>query len=328
MKGLFSLLLCLAIAFAVSAQSGLPSTLSPSGSSNVKTAPANTNIQQPIDSMVVQEFPLEVDDKKKEAEKVIIPDSLLKVAEQMAIDSNKVKRAGEIEQPKNVGPKTPLPTVVNPEPTVIKTQKVEAPKPPSATSPAQPKIEKEEVSTRNMQFANNRINAGSLRIGTTTDLNFLKLKKDTSVVDSKETANLNINAEIGYFIWNNLEVNIRGAYNNQMEFENFSQELIKYEYGAGIRAYILGKLFGGIGYNWVVDEQPVFENPLFPFPTGVEKIESQYLKYEVGFAGFFNHFIAFEPTVFWTDVRETTNPSFIQDSFGFNLGLGVYFQNR
>jgi len=321
-------MLCMLVVTFLGAQSSLPGNLKPSGANNIKTAPANTNIQQPIDSMVIQEFPLDVEEKDKEQEKVIIPDSLFKVAESIEIDSNKIKRAGETDKVKHVGPKTPLPTVVNPEPTVIKTQKEMAPEPVTVPSPTNPIIEKEEVSTRNMRFANNRINAGSVRIGTSTDLNFLKLNKDTTVVDSKETANLNINAELGYFIWNNIEINVRGAYNNQMEFDSFSQELIKYEYGAGLRAYILGKLFGGVGYNWVVDEQLVFENPLFPFPTGTEKIESQYLKLEVGFAGFFNKFIAFEPTVFWTDVRETSNPSFIQDSFGFNIGLGIYFQNR
>jgi len=325
MKCLFSLLLCVITVLSISAQSGLPSNLHPSGANNIKTAPANTNIQQPLDSMVIKEFPLKIDEKKKEEEKVIIPDSLLKVAEQLAIDSNKIKRAGEIDKqidkPTNVDTTATIPKVVNPKPTVIKTKKEGYTEATNVTMPSEPK---EQVGNRNKQFANNRINAGSLRIGTTTDLNFLKLKKDT--VNTRESASLDLNAEIGYFIWNNIELNVRAAFQNKMEVDIVTQELIKTEYGFGLRGYIMGKLFGGISYHWVTDEQPIFEDPL-PFPT-IEKIESQYLKYEVGFAGFFNHFIAFEPTLFWTDVRQTTNQSFIQDSFGFNLGLGVYFQNR
>jgi len=283
---------------ALSAQSSLPGNLRPSGSNTIKTAP--TDINMPADDEVeniLESAPLELLNGDST---VIRYDTLPKPK----YDTIPKRVEGTVERIQR--PVDPVPTYQETEQTRENEAVYETP-------------------SRRNQYRSNRIRAGSFRVGTTSDLNFLKLEEDT-ITGLQESAGLNLNIDFGIFVANNVELTLLAGYANQQQA--FQPELIRLDYGAGVRFYIAGKVFGGASMNWVRDDQPVFGNPLIPIPLEIETVESRYLRYYAGYAGFFNRFIAFEPQIFWTEVLNTTNAEHIRDTFGFRMGLGIYFQRQ
>ncbi len=306
MKSLHLIILFVISGLIAHAQSGLPAALRPGASQSTPTKTPNTNLPDNPSDVIIEEpiqEPLNTTQPSNNNNPVINEE----IPEEMTEDINEVKSPQQIREENRNAER------IKKESTTYK----------DVNDPF--RNEKERLG-----FNTFPIRQGSVMLGASTNVNFVREKVDTTTV-GVEDVNLDenkwsLNGSLGVFVANNLAIGGRGGYTSIRR--PFTMELNTVEYGIFARYYLFGRLFGGVGYDWVKEEIPVYHE-FAPIVIDTEVVEAEVLTYEVGFAGFLSENIAFEPQVFWTDVRSSTaEKNYFKDSIGFRLGLGVYFRKN
>ena len=133
----------------------------------------------------------------------------------------------------------------------------------------------------------------------------------TSQSDSHINANsLNLNLTAGYFIVDNLATSITlgfyyGTYDDGTGNTQTSNTI---NYGFQIRYYIIGKVFGGIGYSSIKPKSSDSNN---------------YLGLIAGYAAFMTKNISIEPSINYS--LELSKKANNFNTLSIDIGIGIYF---
>jgi hypothetical protein len=129
--------------------------------------------------------------------------------------------------------------------------------------------------------------------------------------DSNDTYDIiRLNSTAGYFIVDNLltAISLGYTFSNVTTSSGSTTENNSFAFGFQMRYYILGKIFGGVGYSG----RKLNDDPI-----------NNYVDLELGYAGFVTKNISIEPSfTYMLKIGEKTDKI---NAFGINLGLGIYF---
>jgi outer membrane protein len=139
--------------------------------------------------------------------------------------------------------------------------------------------------------ASAQINKGSVLVGASSNLNFSSVKFD----GFERFSNFDLDVKVGYFVIDNLTVGLDLGYQKLDDFTVSS-------FGLFSRYYYQGKIFGGVGFNFLKYEDQDSETSI-PF--------------EIGYAAFITENIAIEPA-FNLSIGENSN------SYGLRVGFALY----